>query len=82
MKKYRNPIFSSLTQAVHMNSLAAAPLADPASGTYIHWSVINISLTNALIILGMIVVFALAILLPFPRASSDGDSPAERGESR
>ena len=41
-------------------------LADPA-GRYISAGVIQISLTNAIIIGLMLVVFALAILLPFPR---------------
>ena len=65
-----------------MISLAAILVAVPSSGTYIHWGVINISLTNALIILAMVIVFVLAILLPFPRASRDGDLPPEGGESR
>lgn len=36
------------------------------SGTYLHWGIIQISLANALIILAMLVVFALALVLPFP----------------
>jgi len=40
-------------------------LADPA-GSYISAGVIQISVTNALIIGGMIVVFILALVLPFP----------------
>lgn len=35
------------------------------SGTYLHWGVIQISLTNFLIIVIMLVVFTLAILVPF-----------------
>jgi hypothetical protein len=34
---------------------------------YIHWGVIQLSAGNALVIALMIVVFATAILLPFPR---------------
>ena len=37
-----------------------------SGGRYIDSGVIQISLTNAIIIVAMIVVFALAILLPFP----------------
>ena len=33
---------------------------------YFHWGVIQVSLANLLIILAMIVVFVLALLLPFP----------------
>lgn len=49
---------------------AAAALAD--SGSYLQWGWFSISLTNLLIIAGMIVVFVLALLLPFP-----GGGPAE-----
>ena len=35
-------------------------------GTYIHWGVIQISVANAAIIGVMIVVFILALVIPFP----------------
>jgi hypothetical protein len=35
--------------------------------TYLHWAFILISVPNLLLIAGMIVVFALALVLPFPR---------------
>lgn len=47
------------------------------NGTYIHWGFIEISAANLTVILLMIVVFVLAILLPFPkrkRRSSRGSS--------
>jgi len=37
------------------------------SGTYIHWGFIQLSVANFIVILLMILVFVLAILLPFPR---------------
>jgi hypothetical protein len=37
------------------------------SGHYIHWGFIQISVANFLVIVLMVVVFILAILLPFPR---------------
>jgi hypothetical protein len=37
------------------------------SGHYIHWGFIQISVANFVVIVLMIVVFVLAILLPFPR---------------
>lgn len=52
-------------------AVAAASSTD--AGAYIHWGVINISVTNASIILAMIVLFVLAILIPFPGASSADD---------
>ncbi|HEX3004895.1 MAG TPA: hypothetical protein VHO27_11845 [Angustibacter sp.] len=44
-----------------LDSLAAGP-----AGHYVHWGVVLISVTNLVIIGAMLVVFALAILLPFP----------------
>jgi hypothetical protein len=41
------------------------------AGRYIDWGVISISVTNAAIILGMVVVFFLALLIPFPRDPDD-----------
>jgi hypothetical protein len=37
------------------------------SGHYIHWGFIQISVANFVVIILMIVVFILAILVPFPR---------------
>jgi hypothetical protein len=46
-------------------------------GSYVHWGVIQISVTNLVIILAMIVVFALAIAVPFWPADAD-DEEQER----
>jgi hypothetical protein len=46
------------------------------AGKYIHWGVVSISLTNFLVIVGMVVVFGLALVIPFPRGDGhryDGD---------
>jgi hypothetical protein len=37
------------------------------TGYYIHWGFFQISLANLIVISLMIVVFILALLLPFPR---------------
>lgn len=37
------------------------------SGHYVHWGFIQISVANLVIIALMVIVFVLAILLPFPR---------------
>lgn len=37
-----------------------------AVGRYIQWGVVSISVTNLFIIVATIVVFVLAVLLPFP----------------
>lgn len=50
-------------------------LADVA-GRYVHWGVVQISVTNLIIIAVMILLFALALFLPFPKAHED--EPAEK----
>ncbi len=55
-----------------MDALLAALVNLNGGGTYIHWGFIQISLANLIVILLMIVVFVLAILLPFPRRKRDG----------
>jgi uncharacterized membrane protein len=40
--------------------------------TYLHWGFIYISWPNLLVIVGMIVLFAAAMVVPFPH-ESDGD---------
>lgn len=46
-----------------------------AGGRYLHWGVVNISLANAMIIGAMVVVFLLALLLPFPGSHDRGSRP-------
>ena len=46
-----------------------------SSGYYLHWGVVQISLTNFLIIVGMIVLFVVALLAPFP-GGRDQDADA------
>jgi hypothetical protein len=41
--------------------------------TYFHWGFIIISIPNLLVIAGMIVLFAIALVAPFPHAKGDGD---------
>jgi hypothetical protein len=36
-------------------------------GHYLHWGVIQISVANFVVIVAMVVVFAAAVLLPFPK---------------
>jgi hypothetical protein len=52
-----------------------------ASGHYLNWGVIHISLTNVLIILAMVVIFGLALVLPFPSAPDPEDQPTAGGAS-
>ena len=42
------------------------------NGRYIHWGFIQLSVANFVVIVLMVIVFALAILLPFPRHKGRG----------
>ena len=39
--------------------------------TYFHWGFILISVPNLIVIGGMIVLFAIALIAPFPHAKGD-----------
>jgi hypothetical protein len=41
------------------------------AGAYLHWGVIQISVTNLVVIGLMLLLFVLAVLLPFPGAGED-----------
>jgi hypothetical protein len=40
------------------------------NGNYVHWGFIQLSVANLVVILLMIIVFVLAILIPFHRSGS------------
>ena len=42
------------------------PDAALSAGHYLHWGVVNVSLTNLTIVVVMVVISAAALLLPFP----------------
>ena len=47
--------------------LLAALINLGGTGHYVHWGFIQISVANLVVIFLMVVVFVLAIVLPFPR---------------
>jgi hypothetical protein len=53
--------------------MAAIDLNQP--GSYLHWSIFNVSVANLVLIAVMVVIFGVALLLPFPRRH--GAEPAE-----
>ncbi len=53
-----------------MNALAF--VNDPA-GSYVHWGVVVISVTNLLVIVSMVILFVLALVVPFPGARHSDD---------
>jgi Cytochrome b(N-terminal)/b6/petB len=56
--------------------MRALALVDPGSGvinldqpgTYLHWSIFTVSVANLVLIAVMVVIFGLALVLPFPHA--------------
>jgi hypothetical protein len=41
--------------------------------TYLHWGFILISVPNLLVIVGMIILFAIALVAPFPHGGQGED---------
>jgi hypothetical protein len=50
-----------------LGALLGALINLNGSGHYIHWGFIQMSVANFVVIVLMVVVFLLAILLPFPK---------------
>ncbi len=50
-----------------LGALLGALINLSGSGRYIHWGFIQISVANFVVIILMVVVFVLAILVPFPK---------------
>jgi len=64
--------------ALALTSSGAADLNQP--GTYLHWSIFDISVANLVVIAVMVVIFAAALLLPFPRPRQlEPPAPAAEG---
>lgn len=42
--------------------------------SYVHWHFFQMSVSNVLVIVAMVVVFFVAILAPFPRGGARGGS--------
>ena len=64
-----------------MPVIAAFPTsAMAAAGHYLHWGVISVSITNLLIVIAMLVLFGLALVVPFPGHRTTAASTVERAE--
>ncbi len=46
----------------------SGPINMDQPGTFLHWSIFTVSLSNLVLILVMVVIFGFALVLPFPRA--------------
>jgi hypothetical protein len=56
-----------------IHTMATGPVAIDLNqpGSYVHWSVFQISVANLVLIAVMVVIFGAALLLPFPKVHSD-----------
>ena len=50
-----------------VSAASAAPVDLNGPGHYLHWGVIQLSVANLVVIGIMVVVFVLAVVLPFPK---------------
>ncbi|TAM90344.1 MAG: cytochrome B6 [Jatrophihabitans sp.] len=67
----------ALSSVVPVAAPSALDLNSP--GTYLHWSIFEISVANLVLIAVMVVIFAAALLLPFPKGRvfpADESGPA------
>ena len=58
--------------------MSALSIVAGAPGRYISWGVLQISVTNATIIAVMIVLFILALVVPFPTHDDEQSKPSGR----
>lgn len=52
--------------SAHPFTSPAPPAALNGPGHYLHWGFVQLSYANAIVIVSMVVVFVLALVLPFP----------------
>ena len=57
---------------------ASGLLSKPAY--FLHWGVVQISLANFLVIVAMILIFVLALVVPFPHGRRDAEQPRDDDE--
>jgi hypothetical protein len=59
--------------------IASAPINLDHPGTYLHWSIFTVSVANLFLIAVMVVIFGLALLLPFPKGRTFPPKPEAAG---
>ena len=59
--------------------IASPPINLDQPGTYLHWSIFEVSVANLVVIAVMVVLFGAALLLPFPTAAPTRRSSAAAG---
>ena len=63
-------------------TIASAPINLDQPGTYLHWSIFTVSLANLVLIAVMVVIFGLALILPFPKGPHLSARPLSRRTGR
>ena len=58
-------------------TIASAPINLDHPGTYLHWSIFTVSVANLCLIGAMVVIFGVALLLPFPKGRTYPPAPAD-----
>ncbi len=59
--------------------MASAPINLDNPGTYLHWSIFTVSVANLCLIAVMVVIFGVALLLPFPKGRTYPPAPPSSG---
>ena len=59
-------------------NVAGGLLSKP--GHFLHWGVVQISLANLIVIITMIVIFVLALVIPFPHGRRDAEERRDDDE--
>ena len=58
--------------------MSATTVLASGAGSYVHWGVVQIAVANLIIIGLMLLLFVLAILLPFPGHGQEPDAGTRR----
>lgn len=56
-----------------VTAMSAISIVAEGPGKYIHWGVIQISVANLIIICVMVLLFILALVVPFPSLDESSD---------
>ncbi|MGP7996509.1 MAG: cytochrome b N-terminal domain-containing protein [Streptosporangiaceae bacterium] len=59
--------------------IASAPINLDQPGTYLHWSIFTVSVANLALIAVMVVIFGVALILPFPKGRTYPPVPEPAG---
>ena len=58
--------------------MSALSIVTESAGRYVHWGVVLISVTNLLVIVAMVLLFVLALVVPFGSGHDREDQEGRR----